>query len=312
VYSSSKGVFVTPNRRGFGMVFQSYAIWPHMSVFDNVAYPLRIRKLGTAVVRDKTLEALRLVEMSAYADRPATALSGGQQQRVAIARAIAFEPSVLLLDEPLSNLDAKLREQMRLELRGLQKRLGITTIYVTHDQEEAMSLSDLIVVMRQGEVLQVSDPESVYFRPASLAVAAFCGSPNILPAVTGDTTTGAEGIHLVQVIGEGWKGRARAPAPIAPGQDVSVIVRPEHLVVTAAGDGVAGTGDAALAWSGEVIQNVFGGFRRTLIVRAGPHEIIVDAPADRHLPVGTHVRLSIDPARTWVLQERPSPQGAAA
>ena len=136
------GLFVPPDHRNIGMVFQSYAIWPHMTVFENVAYPLRIRRKSAAEIREKVGRALQLVEMDAYADRPAPLLSGGQQQRVAIARALVFEPEVLLLDEPLSNLDAKLRLQIGDEFRALQKRLGITTLYVTHDQEEAMALSD--------------------------------------------------------------------------------------------------------------------------------------------------------------------------
>jgi len=146
------GVFVAPERREIGMVFQSYAIWPHMTVFANVAYPLQVRRRSAGEVRERVEGALRLMEMAHLADRPATALSGGQQQRVAIARALVFQPRVLLMDEPLSNLDAKLREQMRVEIRSLQQRLGITTVYVTHDQEEAMVLSDEIAVMHEGRV----------------------------------------------------------------------------------------------------------------------------------------------------------------
>ena len=148
-----------PDQRKLGMVFQSYAIWPHMTVFDNVAYPLSVRHVAKAEIRTKVMAALKLVEMEAYAERPAPALSGGQQQRVAIARALVFEPEVLLLDEPLSNLDARLRAQMGDEFRALQRRLKITTLYVTHDQEEAMALSDRVVVMDKGRALQVGAPE---------------------------------------------------------------------------------------------------------------------------------------------------------
>ncbi len=147
VSDAERSLFVAAERRRLGMVFQSYAIWPHMTVFDNVAYPLRIRRRSKAEIRERVLGALALVEMEKFADRPAPALSGGQQQRVAIARALVFEPEVLLLDEPLSNLDARLRTQMGDEFRKLQKRLGITSLYVTHDQEEAMALSDRVVVM---------------------------------------------------------------------------------------------------------------------------------------------------------------------
>jgi ABC-type sugar transport system ATPase subunit len=178
VSDPAAGIFVTPERREIGMVFQSYAIWPHMTVFANLAYPLEVRRRPAPEVRTRVLDALRSMEMAHLAERPATALSGGQQQRVAIARALVFQPRVLLMDEPLSNLDAKLREQMRVELRTLQQRLGITTLYVTHDQEEEMVLSDEIAVMQDGRVLQIAPPETLYARPASRAVAAFVGSPN--------------------------------------------------------------------------------------------------------------------------------------
>ena len=182
VSDAERGLFVPAEHRALGMVFQSYAIWPHMTVFDNVAYPLRVRRMGRSDIRARVLEALKLVEMADYADRPAPALSGGQQQRVAIARALVFEPALLLLDEPLSNLDARLRAQMGSEFRALQKRLGITSLYVTHDQQEAMALSDRVVVMQAGRVLQIGAPEEIYQRPLSQAVASFFGSPNLLPA----------------------------------------------------------------------------------------------------------------------------------
>src|SRR3569833_1346741 len=159
VAHAERGIFVPPHKRNMGMVFQSYAIWPHMTVFDNVAYPLTVRHVAKAEIKAKVMAALKLVEMEAYAERPAPALSGGQQQRVAIARALVFEPEVLLLDEPLSNLGAKLRTQTGDEFRALQRRLGITTLYVTHDQEEAMALSDRIVVMHRGRVLQIDEPD---------------------------------------------------------------------------------------------------------------------------------------------------------
>src|SRR6478736_555836 len=167
VSDAAAGFFVPPDHRQLGMVFQSYAIWPHMTVFDNVAYPLRIRRRPRSEIRERVQAALRLVEMEGFADRPAPALSGGQQQRVAIARALVFEPEVLLLDEPLSNLDARLRAQMGDEFRSLQKRLGITTLYVTHDQDEAMALSDRVVLMRSGKILQVGPPQDIYQRPNS-------------------------------------------------------------------------------------------------------------------------------------------------
>ena len=165
VYSASERRNVPAEKRGVSMVFQSYAIWPHMTVFDNVAYGLRVRKLPAAEVRENVQRVLGLVQMQAFADRPASKLSGGQQQRVAVARAIAFSPSVLLFDEPLSNLDAKLRAEMRVELRELQRRLDITSLYVTHDQEEALAISDRVIVMNGGQIEQIGTPEDIYNRP---------------------------------------------------------------------------------------------------------------------------------------------------
>jgi len=162
------------------MVFQSYAIWPHMTVFDNVAYGLRVRKLPHAEVRQNVERVLDLVQMQDFAARPASKLSGGQQQRVAVARAIAFSPSVLLFDEPLSNLDAKLRAEMRVELRELQRRLDITSLYVTHDQEEALAISDRVIVMNGGQIEQIGSPEDIYNRPLSRFVADFVGSANLI------------------------------------------------------------------------------------------------------------------------------------
>ena len=210
------------------MVFQSYAIWPHMTVFANVAYPLQVRHRPAAEVRERVLGTLTLMEMAHLAERPATALSGGQQQRVAIARALVFQPRVLLMDEPLSNLDAKLREQMRVDLRELQQRLGITTVYVTHDQEEAMVLSDEIAVMHEGRILQVAPPETIYTRPVNRTVAAFVGTPNLLPAKVLEVRW-APGATLARVQGEDWNGWCSAPDGLQPGEAVTVIVRPEVI-----------------------------------------------------------------------------------
>ncbi len=174
--------WVPPNSRNFGMVFQSYAIWPHMTVRENVAFPLRVRRKDGAEVDAVVDHALARVDLAGHADRSARRLSGGQQQRVAIARALAQSPEVLLLDEPLSNLDASLRRQMRVELKELQRELGVTTVYVTHDQVEAVALSDEIVVMRAGRVEQVGPPQELHDRPASLFVAEFLGGRNLVPA----------------------------------------------------------------------------------------------------------------------------------
>jgi iron(III) transport system ATP-binding protein len=180
VSSAEQGIFISPEDRAIGMVFQSYAVWPHMTVFDNVAFPLTNgkRRLPRAKVRDRVMGALELVQLSALADRPVPFLSGGQQQRVALARALAVEPKVLLMDEPLSNLDARLREEVRDEIRSLAKKLGITVLYVTHDQVEAMALADRIAVMSAGKILQIGAPRDLYHFPLNRSVGEFLGSMN--------------------------------------------------------------------------------------------------------------------------------------
>jgi iron(III) transport system ATP-binding protein len=180
VYSSSSKIQVPAERRGVSMVFQSYAIWPHMTVFDNVAYGLRVRRLPQREVADRVRGALDLVQLGDLANRSAAKLSGGQQQRVALARAFVFSPTVLLFDEPLSNLDAKLRAEMRIELKDLQRRLGVTSVYVTHDLEEALAISDRIVVMRDGVIEQIGTPSDIYDLPRNTFVADFVGSANLI------------------------------------------------------------------------------------------------------------------------------------
>jgi iron(III) transport system ATP-binding protein len=181
VFSAVPGINVPTHKRRFGMVFQSYAIWPHMTVYENVAFPLVHGQVREAHVQQRVMTALARVKLEGMADRPAPFLSGGQQQRVALARALVHEPPFLLLDEPLSNLDARLRDQMRVELRQLTEALGTTTIYVTHDQVEALAMSDRIALMRDGQIVQQGTPRDVYFRPADAFVATFLGGGNILP-----------------------------------------------------------------------------------------------------------------------------------
>ncbi len=182
VSSAASGVFLAPEKRSIGMVFQSYAVWPHMNVFQNVAYPLTIKNLNKEEIARRTNHVLGLVHLDGYAERLPNQLSGGQQQRVALARALVCEPRLLLLDEPLSNLDAKLRESMRFEIKELQRKLNITVIYVTHDQAEAMAMSDRIIVMHQGVVQQIDSPVGVYETPANETVADFIGLVNFVPA----------------------------------------------------------------------------------------------------------------------------------
>ena len=180
VVVSSPKVFLPPEKRSIGMVFQSYAVWPHMTVFDNVAYPLRIARESRSDITRQVSEVLEIVHLSQYAQRMPNQLSGGQQQRVALARALVARPKLLLLDEPLSNLDAKLRESMRFEIKEIQTRLGITVVYVTHDQTEAMAMSDRIILINRGEIQQVGSPQEIYDRPANQFVADFLGKVDFI------------------------------------------------------------------------------------------------------------------------------------
>ncbi|MBI2358642.1 MAG: ABC transporter ATP-binding protein [Deltaproteobacteria bacterium] len=222
VDSTEEGVYVPPERRNIGMVFQSYAVWPHLSVYDNVVLPLTEgrQRAPKNQVRDRALEALTLVRLQDLESRPVTDLSGGQQQRVALARAIVTRPKVLLMDEPLSNLDARLRDQMRFELKKITKSVGVTTLYVTHDQSEALSLGDRICVMSDGKILQDAPPQEIYASPANRFVAEFVGEMNFVPS---------------KVVGPGEAdspfGRVRCSVPptCQNGSEIILAVRPEHL-----------------------------------------------------------------------------------
>ena len=296
VSDAEQGFWLPPERRRLGMVFQSYAIWPHMTVFDNVAYPLRIRRRPTEEIRQSVARALRLVEMEEFASRPAPALSGGQQQRVAIARALVFEPRVLLLDEPLSNLDARLRLQTGEEFRALQQRLGITSLYVTHDQNEAMALSDRIVVMQAGRIQQIGSPEDLYHRPVSLSVARFFGTPNVLEATVVSTQRDDHGRAEVEVEGQGFRGNCRAAQDFAPGQRVVVVLRPEDLRFST-GD----TGMDVMRWSGEVVQTVFRGPYRSYTIRTPSGAILLDGAGQAFALPGSKVTIEADRLAGWVL-----------
>jgi iron(III) transport system ATP-binding protein len=295
VSDAPAGLFVPPDLRKLGMVFQSYAIWPHMTVFDNVAYPLSVRHVAKPEIKERVTTALRLVEMDRFADRPAPALSGGQQQRVAIARALVFEPEVLLLDEPLSNLDARLRAQMGDEFRALQRRLKITTLYVTHDQEEAMALSDRVVVMQRGRILQVGTPEAVYRQPASREVAAFFGTPNFIETTVAACRPTDDGDWLVTIDG----GHCRSGQAFQPGEAVSVMVRPEDVTLTAAS---APATNGHLTWPGKVVDGVFRGPRRSLTVETAGLKFNVECASTRAAAVGETVTLLVDANNAWALK----------
>ncbi len=232
VYSSSRRISVPPHQRDIGMVFQSYAIWPHMTVFENVAFPLREMRgrFSRAEIKEKVGQALNLVQLSGLEDRPAPYLSGGQQQRLALARALVREPKVLLLDEPLSNLDAKLREDTRLELRALVKKLGITTVYVTHDQLEALTMSDVVAVMNQGRIVQEASPIEIYRAPKERFVANFIGLANFLD---GQVTAAPNGSGLGRVETRGGSLSCMVPSTAEVGDAVTVMVRPEDIALGA-------------------------------------------------------------------------------
>ena len=283
MYSSAAGIHLPAEKRGLSMVFQSYAIWPHMTVFENVAYGLRVRRKSQAEITEKVRNALDLVQMGGYAERHASQLSGGQQQRVALARACAFSPTVLLFDEPLSNLDAKLRGDMRIELRELQHRLGVTSVYVTHDLEEALAMSDQIVVMRAGQIEQSGPPDAIYNFPRTAFVADFVGSANLItgrlrPDLSGDGLIAVEcdGGHIVHGVAHGRQ---------AAGQPV-LSVRTVHLRLEAARP--AGQRNV---WPVTVKRSVFLGDLTELHVDWGGRELVVRCTASDSVP-GRSIRLS--------------------
>lgn len=229
---SGRDRFVPPDARNVGMIFQSYALWPHMTVADNVAYALRLRKRPLSEIRERVQEALRIVGLEGFEERYPAQLSGGQQQRVALARAIAMRPKVLLFDEPLSNLDAQLRERMRIELRSLQQSLGITAVYVTHDQAEAMAISDRIVLMREGSVVQVGSPAVMYRQPATAYAADFLGSVNFIPArYDGEGRT-----QMILASDKAVPLTISLPREVSRGSRVLLGIRPEDVLINERGD----------------------------------------------------------------------------
>ncbi|RME43568.1 MAG: ABC transporter ATP-binding protein [Chloroflexi bacterium] len=231
VFSAKHKVFVPPNERDIGMVFQSYAIWPHMTVFDNVAFPLTVgkRKYSKKEIADRVERVLAMVQLDGLESRPAPHLSGGQQQRLALARALVAEPKVLLLDEPLSNLDAKLREKMRIELRELQRRLRLTTVYVTHDQAEALVMSNMVAVMSHGKLVQIGKPREIYEQPANRFTADFIGSTNFIAGtVVGDPLE--DGARLVKT--PHGELVCHVPSDIQKSEPVLISVRPQNVLIS--------------------------------------------------------------------------------
>jgi len=294
VFSSSPNVNIPAERRGLSMVFQSYAIWPHMTVFDNVAYGLRVRKRPAAEVTARVQEALDLVQLGELGTRSAAKLSGGQQQRVALARAFVFSPSVLLFDEPLSNLDAKLRAEMRIELKELQRRLDITSVYVTHDLEEALAISDRIVVMRDGIIEQVGTPGEIYDRPRNTFVADFVGSANLIrgrrrPDLERDwlvlETPGGALVHGVAL-------DRRA------GAEVLMAVRTVHLRLERTRPATS-----VNAWPVRIRQRVFQGDFTQYHVDWDGRQLIVRLAASEPMAEGDEVFVSVEPRHCVLLEE---------
>jgi iron(III) transport system ATP-binding protein len=279
---------VAPNRRDMAMVFQSYAIFPHLNVFENIAYGLKIKKLSSSAVRRRIAEVVSLTDLTGLEQRAPNQLSGGQQQRVALARALVMEPKVLLFDEPLSNLDAKLREQMRAEIRRIQQTLGSTSVYVTHDQAEAMTLSDRIVVMRKGRIVQIGTAYQLYHRPANAFVADFIGKANFLPAhVVGVAPDRLD----LDVLGRRlslrlYDGAARV------GDHVTLLARPEAIIMDVGAGGYPGR-VCHVAYLGPVVEYE--------VVVAGVALVLTQYDPRKIYPVGTEVRVQLDSEALYLL-----------
>ena len=301
VASGERGIFRYPEDRNIGMVFQSYAVWPHMTVFDNVAYGLRVRRAPAAVVSERTTRVLELVGLAGLAGRYATNLSGGQRQRVALARAIAYEPKVVLFDEPLSNLDAKLREQMRVELVRLQKEVGITSIYVTHDQAEALVMSDRVVVMDKGVIQQIGDPHTIYARPANSFVANFIGVANLMAGVVVGRSGGFCDLEIALGPGRApLRLRAAGGDGAATGEQLILSLRPEDIAIHLQEPDSAPDGNLL---EGEVVDTVYLGNFLDCRVRVGRYEVCVQINHYEQLVPGQRVFLTFRPDHGLCLSE---------
>ena len=293
-------VVVPPNKRPMSMVFQSYALFPHLSVRENVAYGLRLRKKSTEEIKEEVDIALAAMNLTAMADRAPSQLSGGQQQRVALARAMVVRPKVLLFDEPLSNLDAKLRVKMRVEIRRMQKRLGISSVYVTHDQSEAMAMSDRIVVMNSGRIEQVDTPEEIYLHPASVFVADFVGRANFVPAKAQEVDE--DGMAEIEALGQKIRVHSSegAKEAVREGKETVVLVRPESMRIQPTDEK-----PATLTGSlGQVVTSIFYGetVEYEIETEFGSLVCVVSDPrAEDLLEEGQYVRLGIEAEKAWLL-----------
>jgi iron(III) transport system ATP-binding protein len=288
----ARNVLVPIDKRNMGMVFQSYAIWPHLTVFENVAFPLRVRGESRGAIRKRVLDALEVVGLGGYENRGSTELSGGQQQRVALARAIVYTPALLLLDEPLSNLDVKLREQMRVELQTLHRRLNLAVVYVTHDQAEALALSDRIAVVNQGKLEQVGTPVEVYEHPHSRFVGDFLGRTIILKGTlhkdAGKSVVDVQGSGHVTVNGE---------ASFGEGEGVRILSRPEDIALLPKGE------LAPNQVLGKIEHVAYMGDHLEYTIEAAGRTLVLPASKRDALAVGADVRLVFDPSRVTALPQ---------
>ncbi|MQA13084.1 MAG: ATP-binding cassette domain-containing protein [Pseudonocardiaceae bacterium] len=296
MFDSAKGVSVPPDKRGIGMVFQSYAIWPHKTVFQNVAFPLRMQRLPRTEIRERTEEMLETVGLKDEGSRGASLLSGGQMQRVALARSLVMRPRVLLLDEPLSNLDAKLRDRLRFELKDIQQQIGVTSVYVTHDQSEALALADRVAVMREGEVMQLGEPMSLYDRPQTRFVADFLGVTNLFP---GQVASSDGGVNTVRL--DGCDTEVAAVADRPAGAEVSVCVRPDAVTI----DDPAAPRSGGNRFSGVVHASSFLGthVRYRIDVDDAVSFDVVTFSRRKIFARGDTVTVSVDPADVRLLSE---------
>ncbi len=295
-------VSLTPDKRPMTMVFQSYALFPHLTVRENIEYGLRIKKLSKAQMAEAVDTALASMSLTGLQDRSPAQLSGGQQQRVALARATVMQPKVLLFDEPLSNLDAKLRERMRIELRQMQRRLGITSLYVTHDQAEAMTLSDRVLVMNNGRIEQIDTPEEIYRHPATVFVADFIGRANFLPCDVVQADAGAEAaderVALVNVLGQ--EKRIPTHPDVSEGVETVVLVRPESMrLVDAEDKAVQPAGDvckvlSCVFFGDHVEYEVESEFGTIVVIESDPDPRLIKSE-------GQWVRVNFEPSRAWAL-----------
>jgi iron(III) transport system ATP-binding protein len=292
-FSSTQKRRVPANERGLGMVFQSYAIWPHMNVYKNIAFPLQVlprgKRPGRKELRERVERALATVQLDQLADRAATDLSGGQQQRLALARALVMQPPLLLLDEPLSNLDAKLREDMRFELKRLQRELGITGLYVTHDQIEALAMSNRVAVMRAGKIEQIGRPRDVYESPRSRFVADFIGTSNF---IEGTVASKDGGNYLVRT--PDGELRVRSELAFEVGATVVVSARPEHVSIAAETNGSRGLGQNE--WRGTVANRAFLGEAVDYVIAVGSREIRARCNPTISIPQQTDVVVTFNEA----------------